>query len=195
MRRLLVFLAALGVVAGCSTSVAGSPSPDAAPAAPSAGADGLTLPQRPRELKLDGIDPCSTLMPSQLAKLGLDSTVPSISTDPSILEGKICAASGFGAKRIQISIAFILRPGIEYITRGPTASRGSFESAQVAGFHGVIEPEQEKTVCAIDLDVATGQFINITYSDAARPQVLSRTALCQGALSVGTEIMQSLQKN
>jgi hypothetical protein len=192
MRRLLVLLAALGVVAGCSTSVAGTPAPEAGAASSRAGDSGLVLPPRPRELKLDGLDPCSSLTPARLAKLGLDQTVPSIPTDPAILVGKICTASAFNTKQVDVSVVFVTHPGIEYITAGPTASLGKFEQVQVSGFPGVIEPQQKKDVCAVDLDTAAGQFINIQYQDATVPPVLSRAELCQSATSVGEEVIQSL---
>jgi hypothetical protein len=192
MRRLLVLLAALGVVAGCSTSIGGTPSPVAGPTASNPAANGLTLPPRPRELKLDGIDPCSSLTPPQLAKLGLNRTVPSISADSPSLDGKICTAGGSDPKQIDVSIAFVTRPGIDYITTGPTASFGSFMQVRIAGFSGIVEPQQEQDICAVDLDVAAGQFVQVLYHDAKRPPTLSRSELCEGAVSAGEVVMQSL---
>src|SRR4051794_15205727 len=105
MRRLMVLLAALGIVAGCSTSIAGTPSPETGSTAAPPEANSLALRPRPRELRLDGIDPCSPLTPSRLTKLGLDEKVPSKSLI-SPPDGAICAAGGFGAKFREVSIAF-----------------------------------------------------------------------------------------
>jgi hypothetical protein len=194
MRRLLVLLAALGVVAGCSTSVAGAPAPEQDRSSHSE-ASGVALPPRPRDIKLDGLDPCASLTPTQLAKLGLDQTVPSIATDPKVLTGKICTASGFSTKQVDVSVAFVTHPGIDYITAGPTASRGKLEPAEIAGFPSIIEPQQQEDVCAIDIDIAAGQFINIQYQDGNVPRVLLRTELCQSATAVGEEIVSSLLKS
>jgi hypothetical protein len=191
MRRLLVLLAALGVVAGCSTSIAGTPSPETgATAAPPEG-NSLGLPPRPRELQLDGLDPCSPLTPPRLAKLGLDTTVPStpLISPP---DGRICAAGGFDTKYREVSIAFVTHPGIDYITTLPVAASGRFEPVQVVGFPGVIEPQEEKTLCVVDVDVAAGQFADITYEDADVPPTLSRAEICQGAVSVAAEVMHFL---
>jgi hypothetical protein len=192
MRRLLLLLAALGVIAGCSTAVAGAPSPEVGAAAQPTKTNAITLPPRPRELKLDGIDPCSSLKPPQLAKLGLDNVVPSITTGTADLDSRICTAIGLGAKRIGASIAFVTRPGISYITEGPTASFGDFEQMQIAGFPSITEPQQKSDTCTVDVDVAAGQFINIFYQDENLPAVLSRVELCQGANAVGEEVMKSL---
>jgi hypothetical protein len=193
MRRLLVLLAALGVVAGCSTSVPGVPSPIAGPtAAPGPAASGVALPPRPRELRLDGLDPCSSLTPSQLATLGLDRTVPSIPIGFGDLDGKICAAGGFGAKKVVSSFAFVTRPGIENVTAGPIASFGKFEVVEIAGFAGVVEPAQEADACNVDIDVASGQYISVQNRDAGGSPALTRGELCEGATAVGEAIVNTL---
>jgi hypothetical protein len=193
MRRLLVLLAAVGVVAGCSTSIPGVPSPVAgSTATPGPTAGGLALPPRPRELKLDGIDPCSSLTPSQLATLGLDRTVPSVPIDFGDLNGTICSAGGFGAKKFVSSFVFVTHPGIEHITAGPIASLGKFEVVEVAGFPGVVEPSPETDACSVDIDVASGQFISVQNRAAGGSPPLTRAELCASATSVSEAIMNSL---
>jgi len=59
VRTVLMLLTAV-LAAGCTTAVEGTPS--AAPPAP--------LPARPREVRLDGVDPCSLLTPEQRTALG-----------------------------------------------------------------------------------------------------------------------------
>jgi hypothetical protein len=192
MRRLLGLLAILSVVAGCSTSVAGAPTPQTGSPGASSGVKGLDLPPRPRELKLDGLDPCSPFTPARLAKLGLDQTVPSIPTDPAVLVGRICTASGFERQQVDVSVAFVTHPGIEYVTEAPAVQTGNVEIATIAGFPVVVEPEKDEGVCALDIDNARDQFINIRYQDSAEPSKLDRTELCRRANLVGQDIMQFL---
>jgi hypothetical protein len=185
------------VVAGCSASVPGVPSPaaGAATAAPVPAVGALALPPRPRELRLDGLDPCASLSSAQLAKLGLDRTVPSIPAGFGSVEGKVCAAGGFETKQVVATYTFVTHPGIEYVATGPAAAFGKFEIVQIAGFPGVVEPQQEDDACTVDADVAAGQFVNVQYRDASFPLVLSRAQLCQGATSVGDEVVDSLMKS
>ena len=76
------------LAAGCTTVVAGTPS------APT----GVLLPPRPREIRLDGVDPCSLLTAEQRAALGLESE-PRSGNDPSsaLYRGDvpICTMHGF----------------------------------------------------------------------------------------------------
>ena len=75
------------LTAGCTTAVEGTPS--AQPPTP--------LPQRPQEVRLDGVDPCSLLTPEQRAELGLE-TAPRPSTSyVELFRGKVptCTMLGF----------------------------------------------------------------------------------------------------
>jgi hypothetical protein len=195
MRRLVVLLAAVGVVAGCSTSIAGTPSPEPGATAASPAANGLTPSPRPRELRLDGIDSCAPLTPARLEEFGLDRTVPSA---PTIAppEGNICAAGGYDTKFREATIAFLTNPGIEWITTLRPGPHDGLEPVQVAGFPGIIEPQDEEpTSCVVDVDVATGQFINVSYADADRPPTLSRAEICRGATSLAEEVVRFLMGN
>jgi hypothetical protein len=194
MRRLLVLLAALSAVAGCSTSIAGHPSPVPGAAAQIPTANGVALPPRPRELKLDGIGSCAPLAPPRLAKLDLDRTLPSTSFDDGALRENICSGIGSETNTVFVLVAFVTRPGLEAITTGPTAALGPFEPVQVAGFPGVVEPRFETDICTVDIDVAAGQFVDIDFRDGHWPTKLSREELCQGAITVGEEVMEFLQE-
>ena len=78
VRRIGLLLGALAVlVSGCA-AVGGPPEP--------AERTALELPPRPRDVRIDGIEPCSLLTEAQRADLGLDGE-PSSSTEPSVLFG------------------------------------------------------------------------------------------------------------
>ena len=69
MRVALLVVAAL-LMAGCTTTVEGPPP------APT----GVVLPPRPRDVRLEGVDPCSLLTAEQRAALGITSEPhPSVS--------------------------------------------------------------------------------------------------------------------
>jgi hypothetical protein len=192
MRRLLVLLAALGVVAGCSTSIPGTPSPEAAPAGVSPSATGLNLPPRPRDLKLDGLDACASLTAAQLAKLDLKIFSPSVPTDPIGFTGNLCTASGFDSRKASVSIAFATNRGIQVVANSPDAVTYGVEPAQIAGFPGTLIAQPQKNSCVADIDAAPGQLIDITYTDNATAPALSKEQLCQGATTVGEEVISSL---
>jgi uncharacterized protein DUF3558 len=193
MRRLLVLLAALCVVAGCSTSIAGAPSPEAAPAGASPGATDLNLPPRPRELRIDGLDPCSSLTSAQLAKLDLKVSSPSLPTDPAGPSGKFCTASGFNGKIVSVAIAFVTNRGIEAAVNNPEAKAGDIQPSLIANFPGVLTRRPVGNSCVADIDVALKQLIDIEYTDLTTPTSLSTDQLCQAAAAVGEEVIRSLQ--
>ena len=62
MRAALLIVVFL-LVGGCTSGPAGS-----APAEPT----GLSLPPRPRDLRIDGVEPCSLLTAQQRTELGLE---------------------------------------------------------------------------------------------------------------------------
>jgi uncharacterized protein DUF3558 len=191
MRRLLVLLAALCVVAGCSTSVAGTPFPEASAAGGNPGAPNLSLPPRPHELRLDGLDPCSSLSSPQLAKLALEIISASKPTSPSVGKGRICTADGFDSKKTSVSIAFVYNRGIATANTGPGAASSQITPSNTAGFPSIVARLPD--FCAVDIDVAADQYIDIQYETIGDPLGPASSDSCQGAALVGEEVMSSLQ--
>src|SRR5688500_4012822 len=100
----------LMLLAGCTTI-----SGQAEPAAPS-----TSSPQRPREVRIDGVDPCSVLTEQQRAELGLDGR-PSLDRSPSLLfpgDVSMCVVRGFDPRAIVVSVGLVTTAGIEFISDG-----------------------------------------------------------------------------
>lgn len=192
MRRLLVLLAALGVVAGCSTSVPGTPTPEVAPADASPGISGLNLPPRPRELKLDGRDPCASLTPTQLAELNLKMRGPSLPTDPAGPTGSFCTGNGFDSRAVSVAIAYLANRGIESAIKNPEAHPGDIKPSRIAEFPSILTIRPEVNSCVADIDVAPTQLIDIEYADLSNPPTLSPEQLCQGAAAIGEGVVATL---
>src|SRR5919109_3942694 len=96
-RALLVGVVLL--VGGCTSVVGGQSAPVG-----SSESTGIQLPPRPREVRLDGVDPCSLLTAEQRAELGLDRP-PVFDLGPSRLyngEVPLCAIRGFEPRAILV---------------------------------------------------------------------------------------------
>src|ERR1700712_4790011 len=103
--RVLMLAVAAALLTGCTTVVEGTPS------APS----GVLLPPRPREVRLDGVDPCSLLTPEQRAGLGLTSEPRAISSHVDLFRGEVrtCTIRGPAPLSALLGISLITTVGIE----------------------------------------------------------------------------------
>ncbi len=111
----------MAAIAGCTIVQTGTPTADAGQAgaatttyqAPANGAEGITLPPRPTDVSLTGLDPCSLLDPTQQGEFGLIAGVSGL-PDQLANNSPTCdyrpAAVGSSA---EISVAVDTSSGIE----------------------------------------------------------------------------------
>lgn len=200
MRRLLVLLATLGVVVGCSSPIAGTPSPPTTPpgltsqSAPPVEVPektGIRLPPRPRELRLDTAKPCNLLSLTQRSKLGLDGDPVTNTSNSAPFIGPTCSIRGFEPKSISVGIAFATRQGIEAITT-PGAVDEELSPIKVADFPAVIARPRLTNFCSVDVDVAEGQFLDILFRDVGENPPISQDQLCDGAVAVAKQAVTTL---
>jgi hypothetical protein len=189
VRRILLLIVASVMISGCSAAaVPGSPSP--APAAESAGLD---LPARPREIRLDDIDPCSLLTAEQRTEIGFtDDLVAYTGTAPGF-EGPACALQGFEPRAVTLGILLSLENDISVLT-APGASRGQLTPISVEGFPAVLARPTITSFCAVDVDVADGQFLDVQFSDGGRRPPVSQDELCRDVVGIATRVVQTLQR-
>ena len=117
-----MLVGAVLVVSGCTTSLAGQPQPVSSTGGSSAGgsstgAAATSLPPRPAELSVAGVDSCALLPPDQRASLEIDQP-PNRGDgtgDPLIGRGPLCAFSvaAWGAYGVQVSSTFTVAAWIE----------------------------------------------------------------------------------
>ena len=109
--RLAPLLVTAVLAAGCTTAVAGTPS------AP----PGVLLPPRPKEVRLDGVDPCTLLTAEQRAALGFESEPRTgRSRRPPCYRGDvpICTMRGFTGDASSVGIGVVTTAGIDLWTTG-----------------------------------------------------------------------------
>src|SRR5689334_926336 len=103
--RLAPLLVTAVLAAGCTTVVAGTPS------AP----PGVLLPPRPKEVRLDGVDPCSLLTVEQRAELDLDGAPYYTNSHAELFDGDVptCTITGYTQRPIALAIGAVTTAGIE----------------------------------------------------------------------------------
>lgn len=173
-------------LAGCTT-VAGSPAP-ADPAPPTS-----TASTRPREVRIDGVDPCSLLTEQQRAQLGLDGE-PRFDDSPSLLfPGNVpmCVTSGFEPRAIAVGVSVVTTAGIELFTSGQLAA--DVRPVTIAGFPAAVAvPTRLAAFCAVVVDVAPGQLIEVQVLDGGRKPPIPQEQLCRDAEQSAEAVMTTL---
>ena len=179
-------LAAIALLAAACTTVAGHP----APADPT----GLQLPPRPREVRLDGVDPCSLLTAAQRAELGLDGR-PVFDAGPSDLYRAAavpaCVIGGFEPRAITVGVSLVTTAGIELFTSGELAAE--VRPVQVRGFPAVVAvPTRFSEYCTVVVDVAPGQLLDVQFGDGGRRPPIPQDQLCRDAEIAAGAVMATL---
>jgi hypothetical protein len=182
MRRVLLIAVILVLVGGCTGGGGGSAEPT-----------GLSLPPRPRDLRIDGVEPCSLLTEQQRAELGLDGT-PRSSRAPSVLFGgdeATCFVRGFQPRAVTVGVGVVTTAGIEVFTEGDVSA--SLTRLDVQGFPAIQAlPTRFTKFCSVLVDVAPGQLLDIQYSDGGRTPPIPQEQLCRDAEQVANASMRSL---
>lgn len=178
--RLLLPLVACVLAAGCTAAT--SPGPPA----PSS-------PPRPREVRLDGVDPCSLLTAEQRAGLGLDGTPQLTEPYAELFGGTVptCTVTGLKREPIAVGIGMVTSIGIERWRRGDIAADTSYTT--VADFPAVVAVPQKLTdYCSVEVDVAAGQLLDVQFSDGGGEPPIPQDELCRRAGQVAEQLMTSL---
>ena len=180
--RLVLLLVACLVAAGCTTEVAGTPS------AP----PGLLLPPRPREVRLDGVDPCSLLTPEQWAILGFDG--PTARSDPQVnlFRGQVptCTVTGFRPEAVAVGVGIVTTVGIERWQEGDLAA--NLRRTAVEGFPAIVAvPTQHTEYCSTEVDVSHGQLLDVQVLNGNQPAI-PQDRLCARATQSASTLMMAL---
>jgi hypothetical protein len=186
VRRLLwVLLTGAVLVAGCAT--------DDGTAAP-AEATGVQLPPRPRDVRIDGVDPCSLLTDEQKSALGFE-TLTFVDSSPSALypggDIPLCAIRGYEPRAISLGLSMVTTAGIELFTSGQLAAE--VRPVTVGGFPAVVAvPTGFTKYCSVIVDVAPGQLLDVQFSDGGRVPPIPQDRLCSDAEQVADAAMATL---
>jgi hypothetical protein len=180
--HLLLIACAAVLVAGCTTQV--EPPPPVA-------AELTTSSPRPRELPLDGVDPCALLTPAQRAELGLESSSVPYTNDVPKTAGRACSIRGYEPRAIAVDFALVTANGIEAIT-GPGEVGDELTPITVAGFPAVLARPDNPDACFVDVDVAEGQLLDVLLGDGGREPPIPQNHLCRDAVQVAELAVRTL---
>ena len=181
--RAVLLLVTAVLAAGCTTAVPGTPS--AAGPAP--------LPPRPREVRLDGVDPCSLLSREQRVLLGLESEPRASNPHVELFRGDVptCTMIGFRPDAIGLAIGAVTSIGIERWHEKDLAAEIS--PLTVAGFPALVaRPLRFTDYCSVEVDTAPGQMLDVQFSDGGRQPPIPQADLCTRAGRAAEELMKSL---
>jgi Protein of unknown function (DUF3558) len=163
----------------CSSTVAGTAAPSAA---------GPELPPRPRELRIDGFDPCGGLTSDQQTSLG----VRFFSTyAPNGKLGPSCDWNHSPTEPVEsYTIDINTHGGVELAFGQPQLS-----IVKVAGFGAVETPSLYSSGnhdCIVNVDVAAGQAVQVSYFYNGSIVTMTHEIACQKARNAAELAMQTI---
>ncbi|SFS40893.1 DUF3558 domain-containing protein [Saccharopolyspora flava] len=192
-RRLgaLLGLGAL-TLTGCgmwqSAPTAGTAPPPPPPPAPTTSAP-PSLPPRPFDLALDGVDPCVLLTADQRNQLGFDRE-PLPDSDAGFGNAATCSYRNTTAK-VGARLALITTEGMGVWTDDTAQVEAS--PVLVAAFPAlVIKTPGLDLSCNVAVDVADGQHLDVLYRDDGGQPPPPVDQLCAGAQRVAEEAVRTL---
>jgi hypothetical protein len=170
--RLLLPVVACVLAAGCTAAVEGTP------VAPSA----VPPPPRPREVRLDGVDPCSLLTPEQRAGLGLTSEPRQSTAYVELFRGQVttCTMRGRSPESVLLGISTVTTIGIERWKEADLAAQTRPTSA--GGFPALAAtPPQPTDYCSVEVDVSPGQLLDVQFGGGNPQSPIPQEELCRRA--------------
>ncbi|GGM52002.1 hypothetical protein GCM10012275_23670 [Longimycelium tulufanense] len=192
MAAALAAVAALGA-AGCSGGSSGAqPAPGTSGSEATSASPDRKPSDRPREVKLDGKDPCSLLTDDQKKRFALDRP-PQQSKDSTFRGASACTIRS-EVEDISASVTTITAMGIENF--GPGQVNGDVREVQVQGFPAYeIHTPGTPTgydFCTVNVDVADGQVLRAHYSESGAKQPLGKEEICKRAAQLADAAMTTL---
>lgn len=191
MRRSISFTATilgwaafLGLVTGCTTTSAGEPRPQDAAAGQSA-SEGPS--PRPRDIQLDGKDPCELIPRSDYSDFYLED--PGKPGRNRTFDGDECTWDGTEVG--YFAVVLITDQGVEMWLNGTTAAEGT-EADPIADFpaYSVLLPEDEGS-CFVTVDVADGQQL-LVHVGIDRQKLSAVPPVCEYAHQFASSAMSTL---
>ena len=180
MRWVGVLIAAV-LVSGC------------APAAGDRPENPISLPPRPQELRVDGVDPCALLTEQQRAELGLDPRADPFVDDSRLYGGPVpsCLFQARSPRATTVSTRVVSTVGIERFYDSDVDAE--LRPATAEGYPVLIAlPRLARDYCSVMIDVAPNQLVAVLYRDVALPPPIPQDELCSDAVLVAGAVVRTL---
>jgi hypothetical protein len=186
----LVVVAALPGLASCGGATPTSPVP--LPSASSSVAPTTSsLPPRPVELRLDGVNPCSLLTDAQRARFGLSPGDLDPGSDPTAeLQGPACTWAGSLHPDNGYVGGTVLNHGAEVaLSAEPLRSVGGFAATTTTSMGS-----DPNFWCGVLVDVAPGQALTADYANNAHDYPgMNRKLACDKAQALAEAMLTTLR--
>jgi hypothetical protein len=183
---LVVVVALAGCTAAPEQSSLTTPPP---PLPPTTSVSRMDFPQRPREVPLDGVEPCAVLSPDQLTSLSLDNP-PSAYVESSFGNAKACTIRSTTSGNVA-RLALVLVSGADvWLSEN---AQVEYTVSSIEGFAAItVRTPDVHDVCNVEVDVADGQFLDVMFRDGGNSTAVQQDHLCLGAQRVAEAAMASL---
>jgi hypothetical protein len=142
---------------------------------------------------LEGVDPCSLLTAEQRAALGLTSEPHFSVSRVELFSGEVptCTVHSQGSSPVVVGLGLVTTAGIER-WQDPGLSV-EIRTVDAAAFPAVIAvPTHSKSYCGVEVDVTSGQLLDVQVLDGGGTPAVPQSTLCDRALQSATAAMQTL---
>jgi hypothetical protein len=187
----LVLLAGIAL-AGCTNTDPGQALPAASSTPTGAGKTSVAIPPRPREIKLDGLDPCKLFTKAQLDQIKVTRQRNSVQSEDAFKGSSICAMDGGDGKVFwDYEIWLVTTEGIAPWLSG--TRNVDAKLVDVGGFGAADYKLMGTTTadCSTSVDVANGQQLMVVFRPSRNQ--FSQNEMCQKSEQAAGLAMQSLQ--
>lgn len=167
-----------------------------APAGGGRSAEPISLPPRPQELRVDGVDPCGLLTDPQRAELGLDPRADPFVDDSRLYGGPVpsCLFQARSPRATTVSTRVVTTVGIERYLNSDVEAE--LRPATVEGYPVLVAlPWSASDYCSAVIDVAPNQLVAVLYRDVALPPPIPQDELCADAVSVAGAVVRTLARS
>ncbi|MFL6125763.1 DUF3558 domain-containing protein [Actinophytocola sp.] len=200
---LLLALVAIAFVAACTVSEAGDATSGAttdastgssSPSSDDVSPSSVEVPPPPRDLSLDGIDPCALFSESQRADLQIDQVTPDDGSDAGTIykDMKACSLDkDAGEPFITYDVVAVTNIDVSWWINKPhnadvkLISIGGYPAAE---FHLLGGGKHE---CAVAVGVAKNQHLHVEMAPIS--DGITGDAICQGSKEAAEMALQTLQ--
>ena len=188
-RGWLLFVVIGLLLAGCGGEGGGDPGV----AEPTVESTSVAWPSRPRDVPIDGIDPCTLLTPQQRAELGLDRPPLNVPGATALYgpNNAFCVINGFEQRSVTVAVMLVTTVGIERWTEGQLDA--DVRRILVEDFPALVAvPRRYTDYCTVVVDISPGQLIDVQVASGGRHRRIPQPQLCRDAEQVAGYVVTNL---